>query len=360
MSIFNTLNQKQKRTALPNLTVPQEVQSSYKFFSHMPDFIQTYLMSRISLQYSKNTIQRYIYDFKFFFDYVLDLTDAPVEMRDIRLEDFIEIDSTGIQNYANYLTIEVHNDPKTINRKLSVLKSLFHYLKQHEIVSVNPVEGVERPKIKKKEPVYLTKKEYQQFIDFIMSDQYLTNRQKQYHNILKHRDVAMIHLMVMTGLRISELCELQLKQLSWEAEEMTVRGKGNKQRVLPLHTSTIQILQTYLKELPEKVRPSQLDDFLFVGYDFKTHSFQTGISISSVQKMLARHIERAKEYLPFLKYKKITPHKLRHSFATELALQGVDLLTIQSLLGHESVATTQIYAHVQKETKKRAISLLHS
>ncbi|WLR52604.1 tyrosine-type recombinase/integrase [Bacillus tianshenii] len=225
-------------------------------------------------------------------------------------------------------------------------------------MTINPVETVERPKVKRRDPIYLTRPELEQFLEVVTSQVQLTKRGQKYHKVLQARDAAIILLMGLTGMRISEVCAITVQDISWSEKEVTVLGKGNKYRTIPFNDKIQQTLENYLNSLPHENRPTALEDALFIGYDFRTQTYTKNISISTVQKMLSRHIERAKQQCPFLQHKKITPHKLRHSFATELARQGVDILTIQSLLGHESVATTQIYAHVQKESKRKAVSLL--
>ncbi|MFS1519239.1 tyrosine-type recombinase/integrase [Bacillus sp. SCS-151] len=360
MSIFHKINQSDELQTLAIDNDYTDVEKNYHYFSNMPQFIQAYLISRISLNYSTNTIQRYIYDFKFFFEYVIEKASIELNMNDITLDDFIALEPSGVRNYVRYLAIEQKNNPKTINRKLSALKSVFSYLQQQDVIISNPIEGIERPKVGRSEPVFLTKQECSELLTFINNeDNYKSNREKTYQQLFKYRDITIIHLMMMTGLRISELCSLQVHNISWHRKEITVIGKGSKQRSVPLSDDTLNNIQLYLHKLDEDNRPTKPNDPLFVGYDFKLKKLKLGISVSAVQKMINRHLIRAKEHLPFLTYKHITAHKLRHSFATELAQQGVDVLTIQNLLGHESVATTQIYAHIQSETKKKAIALLN-
>ncbi|OEH94366.1 tyrosine-type recombinase/integrase [Bacillus solimangrovi] len=360
MTIFNSINATNNINVLPTDNNYIEFEKTYRYFSQMPQFIQGYLVSRISLNYSTNTIQRYIYDFKFFFDYVIQRAGIQINSIDISLDDFTSLQPSGVKNYIHYLAIERKNNPKTINRKISALKSVFTYLQQQNQVKSNPIEGIERPKVGRSEPIYLTKQECNDLLTFIKKMEYCkSEREKTYQQMFMNRDIAIIHLMMMTGLRISELCSLQMNNLSWERKEITVIGKGSKQRSIPITEETIKNLKNYLEELNEDIRPKKTTDPFFVGYDFKQKKIKSGISVSAVQKMISRHLERAKESLPFLTYKHITAHKLRHSFATELAKQGVDVLTIQNLLGHESVATTQIYAHIQRETKMKAIALLN-
>ncbi|WP_062198087.1 tyrosine-type recombinase/integrase [Massilibacterium senegalense] len=354
MSLFAKLNQ----TVTKQPKIKQTLENSFRYYDEMPDFIQSYVLSRLSLHYSKRTIQRYLYDFKYFFDYVFSFAKEDVSMRDIKRHDFLELDRSGIEAYVQFLTLEVGNAPSTINRKISALQSLFQFLMQQGYTNHNPIDGIERPKEKKKDPVYLTHEESQQFLDGISQMIGITKKAAPFYKRLQKRDYAIIYWLMKTGLRISELQSLTMKQLSFTSEEISVIGKGNKQRTIPIAESTFTVLHEYIQSLPSDVRPTKGDDFVFIGYNPATKKFTKNMTIRSIQLMIERHIERLKPTLPFLHYKTITPHKLRHSFATELIHYGVDVLTIQSLLGHESVATTQIYAHIQKDAKKKAIQQL--
>lgn len=358
MSIFKKLKKSRLESSHSLDLSLQSLIETFRFLNEMPLFIQEYIMSRFSLGYSKATLQRYIYDYKSFFDYVQEVTEEDFHMNNITIEDFSLIDKEMLEDYVQFLFIYAKNNGKTINRKLSALKSLFDYLKQQQHLQVNPVNEVERPKIARQEPVFLHRKEYEQLLSFLMTEQGLSERQKKYHHLLKYRDVAIFQMLMMTGLRISELCSLQMKDINFGARELTVTGKGNKQRTIPLNSLALNTLDTYFQSIPKNMRPTTIHARVFIGYNFQSQSFQPEISVSAMQKMVKRHLTRATSFLPFLAHKPISAHKLRHSFATELIQNGVDVLTVQSLLGHESVATTQIYAHVQKEAKEKAIETL--
>lgn len=136
---------------------------------------------------------------------------------------------------------------------------------------------------------------------------------------------------------------------------MQVLGKGNKQRTIPLTDEVIEVIQHYLQSLPETVQPKQ-EDSLLVGFDFRTMTYSRSISVSALQKKWFNAcLNGQKKVIPSLENRTITAHKLRHSFATALIRNGVNVLTLQQLLGHESVATTQVYAHVDYEAKIKAI-----
>lgn len=361
MSIFAKLNHFTSHQNRSTENYKKQLFSTYKKADTLPGFVQDYLVTRISLGYSPATIQRYIYDFCFFFSYVKRYSeDDQLDVSSIQLDDFLLIEKSGIQHYISYLALEVENEPRTISRKLSALQSLFDYLMEEKWTNTNPVLGVERPKIRKREPVYLTRVEVNQLLASIKSnmDEETSLRQRKYNEKLNKRDFLVIYLLIFTGLRISELATLELKQIHFTQKALTIRGKGNKDRTIPLSSNTLSLISDYLQSLPKDIRPTLAKDPLLIGYDFMKKEFKKSVSISALQKMIQRRLQKASNSVEALQKKKISAHKLRHTFATALIENEVDLLTIQSLLGHESVATTQVYAHVQDRARERAIEQL--
>ncbi|NEU31300.1 tyrosine-type recombinase/integrase [bacterium LRH843] len=361
MSVFAKLNYVDARPETSDKTRKSQLFATYQKADKLPEFVHNYLLSRMSLGYSPATIQRYIYDFCFFFSYVKRFSeDAQFTATSVSLGDFLHLEKSAIQHYISYLSLEIENEPRTINRKLSALQSLFDYLIKEELTETNPVDGVERPKIRKSEPVFLTQQEVKQLLHAIRMDLHNTTnlRQKRYHEKLKQRDYLIFYLLISTGLRISELASLKLKQIHFSQKTLFVRGKGNKERTIPLSSHTIELIDDYLTSLPSSSRPTNTADALFIGYDFTKGMFTKSVTVSALQKMIQRRLKEAAKSVESLEKKQISAHKLRHTFATALIENGVDVLTIQSLLGHESVATTQVYAHVQDRAREQAIEQL--
>ncbi|WP_062046986.1 tyrosine-type recombinase/integrase [Bacillus sp. JCM 19034] len=332
----------------------------FKQVHQMPVFIQEYLLNLLSLKYSANTIQRYIYDYVDFFRFIKFATDnKDLDLTKITLDDFLEIKKEGIEHYISYLSIEIENEPKTINRKISALQSLFDFLIVRDYTTYNPVASVSRPKNPKKEPIYLTSHEIKSLLRWLNNRTYETEKQAFYQEKLNKRDYVIFYLFLFTGLRVSELASLQLNSIDMSNQLIKVIGKGNKERSIPVTEETLTIIQDYLHSIPTNHRPTLLTDHLIIGYDLTKKKYTKKLDITTIQKAINRTLKKAKDDLPFLYNKRITAHKLRHSFATELTAKGVDILTIQVLLGHSSVSTTQIYSHVQKEALKKAITSLN-
>lgn len=362
MSIFAKLNEFHKEEHSADNHLKTQLFSTYKKADELPAFVHDYLLSRMALSYSPATIQRYIYDLHFFFSYVKRMSGEPhFDLSSIKLDEFLQLEKTGVQHYISYLALEVENEARTINRKLSALQSLFDYLIKEELTTVNPVRGVDRPKVRKREPIFLTKNEVNELLHFLRTAPYQNTslRQQRYDEKLLKRDYVTIYLLIATGLRISELVHLKMKQIHFTKKQVSVYGKGNKERTIPLADYSIQLINEYIDSLPLEAQPNKAEDHLLVGYDFMKNEYKPSVSVSAIQKMIQRRIEQAAEHVDALQKKNITAHKLRHTFATALVENGVDLLTIQSLLGHESVATTQVYAHVQDRAREKAIEQLN-
>lgn len=341
MSLFKNLGKTIHKTTV-SATAP-----AIPGYERMPRFIQSYLDQLAAKHFSLATMRRYVYDYEAFFQFVTAASGEEVTARDIPLEAFVEIDAAGIEAYAEYLALTKQNAPSVINRKLSALQSLFRYLVDTGQLSENPVAKVNRPKQAKREPVYLTKREWDELIQLLPSNVEMNAREASHYERDRVRDVTLFQLLGYSGMRLSEMTQLVWNDVDFHENTLRVIGKGNKERLIPLAKPARIALRKYAihYQMPTSGAVPV----------FQKHG--KPLSPRAVQHILQRHTERLKPVLPFLERKKITPHKLRHTFATRLATGGVDVLTIQQLLGHESVATTQVYAHIGDSEKKRAVDL---
>ncbi|WP_214797506.1 tyrosine-type recombinase/integrase [Exiguobacterium sp. s5] len=335
MSIFRQLGQSPTKVDTRRFNL-----SGYE---RMPGFIQRFLNHLAAKHYSEQTAQRYLYDFLDFFRWVETASASEVDPSSVEIESFVEFDHAGAEAYATYLALELDNAPSVINRKLSSMQSLFNHLIERGITAHNPFQAVERPKRAKRNPVYLTEQEWLDFSTLVRSNVGMSDREASWYERNRDRDFLMIQLLGLTGMRVSELVGLDWNDIDRENGTIRVIGKGNKERVIPIASPLEPLLDGYR---------GQGAGPLFCSEKGKR------ISVRTVQHALKGHIDRLKPYLPFLTHKQVTPHKLRHTFASRLAMSGVDVLTIQQLLGHESVATTQVYAHIGDEKKKQALTCL--
>ena len=223
----------------------------------------------------------------------------------------------------------------TIARKLSSIKSLFKYLEREGIIAANPVSGIEAPRLPEKEPSYLTQTEYQDLIaavKFKAAPWYLP------------RDLAVVILLLGTGIRLSELVGLTLDRVNLEQSDrnIKVQGKGNKERIIPLTTEVANILEQYLKK-----RPDVTSNHLFIS------RLGDGLHARSVYGLVKKYLEAAG-----IKKNRVAVHTLRHTFGASMLKNGANLFTIQKLLGHKQLETTGRYLHIDNVDLRNAIEKL--
>ena len=218
---------------------------------------------------------------------------------------------------------------KTVSRNISSLKSFFKYLISVEHIKINPMLNIDAPKSGLFLPTTLTVEETQQILD-------APNELRP----IEMRDKAMLYTLYATGMRISELISLNMHNVDLIRGSVQVIGKGGKERLIPLTNDAITMIKKYLTNARDKLSKGKDHNNIFVS----THG-----------KQISRHSfwHRIKAYLKKVDVKKeVHPHTLRHAFATHMLNNGADLRSVQLLLGHSDLATTQIYTHVAKAEVK--------
>ena len=280
---------------------------------------------------SKNSISSYVLDIKKLVNYleVNTIKSSPIQIKAITIQEFI------------------YNASKTLSatsqsRLISALRGFFDYLVFEDYRDDNPLALIESPKIGRKLPDTLSEKE----IDALISAIDLT---KKYNNIkIGERDKAILETLYSCGLRVSELTSLKISDLFFDEGFIKVTGKGNKQRFVPIGLSTQNIITNYIEFIRTKINiQTQHNDTLFLNIRGKQ---LTRAMIFTIVKQLA---EKAGIH------KTISPHTFRHSFATHLLENGADLRSIQLMLGHESITTTEIYMHIDKSHLSKVINMYH-
>ena len=219
---------------------------------------------------------------------------------------------------------------KTVVRNLVALRTFFRFLMQEGILETNPVERLESPKLSKTLPDVLSLKEVEMLLE-----------QPAWQTPLGIRDRAMLEIVYATGMRVSELVRLPLNQVNLEGGYVLLYGKGSKERVVPLGGEAIKWVTRYLKTSRGKLTKGREVPFLFLNRSGK------GLSRQIFWRLIKIYGRKAGIR------KKITPHLLRHSFATHLLARGADLRSVQMMLGHADISTTQIYTHVTGERLKK-------
>ena len=225
---------------------------------------------------------------------------------------------------------------KTVVRNLVAIRTFFQFLIQEGILEANPIEELESPKIAKTLPEILTLKEVEQLLE-----------QPNPQTPLAIRDRAMLEVLYATGMRVSELTHLPINQVNLEGGYVLVFGKGSKERIIPLGSEAMKWVALYLKAARERLAKGKESPFLFINRSGR------GMSRQQFWKNIKAYGRRAGIR------KRISPHLLRHSFASHLLEGGADLRSVQMMLGHVDISTTQIYTHVTGERLKKIHKRYH-
>ncbi|MEN6357397.1 MAG: tyrosine recombinase XerC [Armatimonadota bacterium] len=247
------------------------------------------------------------------------------------------IDQLLVRRYLANLQKTGHAK-SSVARKLAALRAFFRYLVEHELLENNPTEGVRSPKQSRPLPNVMREEQ----IEALISAPDLTTPEGL-------RDKAILETLYSTGMRLSELLSLKIADISDNTGELNVIGKRNKERVVLIGSAAMEALGQYIEYGRPKLaaKSREATDALFLGYR------GTKLVASSVRRILTKHVEKVSDSLS------VSPHTLRHSFATHMMDHGADLRSVQELLGHENVTTTQIYTHVSRERLKEVYDRAH-
>ncbi len=286
---------------------------------------QVYLQLERSLQ--ANSIEAYVHDVEKLIQYLAieNLNIAPDEIKLANLRQFIA--------YLNKLGLEANSQARII----SGIKAFYKYLLMEDEIKQSPAELLEAPKLSRKLPDVLEVHE----IDAMVAQLNLNKPEGL-------RNKAIVETMFSCGLRVSEATELKISCISFEEMYIKVTGKGNKERLVPISLSALQIIDLYQKEVRnhQNVKTGS-NDILFLN---RRGGKLSRVMIFYILKDLA---------LAAGIQKSISPHTLRHSFATSLVEAGADLRAVQQMLGHESITTTEIYTHLDREYLRDVVSQFH-
>ena len=275
--------------------------------------------------YSNNTIVSYKNDLIQLLNY---LKDHEI----LKINNVQYIDQSIMRRYIVYLKKNNYS-VRSIARKISTIRSFFIFLLREGIIKINPTINLITPKINKKLPYFLYLQEVNKLIET-----------PPLNTLLGIRDKAILELLYGTGIRVGELVNLNVHDIDLYEKTIRIFGKGSKERILPLGNPSIKAVEKYMasRNSFRKNRPinkNDLDALLL-------NRFGGRLSARNIRRIIIKYMKMAGLN------KKISPHVLRHSFATHLLGGGADLRSVQELLGHESLSTTQIYTHITKERLK--------
>jgi len=282
--------------------------------------------------YSNNTIISYKNDLTHFFNFVKNY-------KLLKRTNIKYINHEIMRKYIVYLK-ENKYSRRSISRKVSSARSFFKFIHKEGIINVNPTLNLITPKINKKLPYFLYSQEVNKLIEAPPNK-----------TLFGIRDRAILEVLYGTGIRVGELINLNIRDIDFNEKIIRVFGKGSKERILPLGNPSIRAIQEYLenKNLFNKNKFIKMNDkdALFL------NRFGGRLTARSIRRIITKYMKMAGLN------KKLSPHVLRHSFATHLLGGGADLRSVQELLGHKSLSTTQIYTHITKERLKTIYKKSH-
>ena len=270
------------------------------------------------LKYEKNysdlTVNGYLKDLDLFLEY----------LNENNIKNFKDVEYQDIRLYINYLYDLKYNN-KTISRHISSLRSFFKYLEVNNVIDNNPCTLISNPKLDKKLPKYLNFEDTEKLLNAFDNNNYIGLRNS-----------LILEMLYSTGMRVSEISSLKLKDISLSNKSIRVTGKGNKERIVYFGTCCLNLLNEYLKKSYNKLNKNNIEYLFLSKTGKKINDREIRFIIDDAAKIAGIEI-------------KISPHVLRHTFATHMLTDGADLRSVQELLGHENLSTTQIYTHLTNE-----------
>jgi site-specific recombinase XerD len=314
--------------------------------SEAPALVREFLNFYETQNYSVNTIDEYYLDLRVFFRFMKiqkqaiidpELPFDEIPIRDVDLHFIQSITRLDIYDYLDYMRRDRELDDQgdvgmaasSLSRKLATLRAFFKFLVvDKELLSVNPTDGIPTPRLKKALPHYLTEDEALRLLSSVEGRH-------------AERDYCILIFFLNCGMRVSELVGINLPDI--QGETLRLRGKGNKERIVYLNEACLTALREYLVVRNDEKVPTKDKNALFLTQK------STRMSVDAVQDMLNKYLQKSG-----LDPKLYSPHKLRHTAATLMLQNGVDIRTLQELLGHANLSTTQIYTHIDNEGLRTA------
>ena len=276
------------------------------------DYIKEYEnYLRYEKNYSVNTVNSYILELSMFNEYVN--------------KDLLKINDDDVKKYLKAISSK---SPKSVSHSLSALKSFYKYEERLEKITDNPLTKFKSPKLDKSLPIVLSLEEVTSLLDIEINTPY------------DARNKAILELFYSSGLRISELINLEMANVDMDENLIRVMGKGKKERIVPFGDIAKNVLNDYINNYRTSINKKN-----------STYIFLNNLGNKLSRQYIFRIIKQ--ECIKKGIKKNVSPHTLRHTYATHLLKNGADLRIIQELLGHENLATTQIYTHLDNETLKK-------
>ena len=265
---------------------------------------------------SQNSIYSYTYDLKKFSEFL-----------SLKSKDIMDATQDDIQQFLKYEKNNKKNSSRTLARSLAAIRQFYNFISDNIDMNIqNPTEKIETPHVEKTLPDYLTVNELDKLFSSISEE-----------DCYELRDKTIFELLYSSGLRISEAVDLTIGDVDLTNNFINVIGKGNKQRMVPMGKEAVRLINKYIQDSRPVIISNRDSEYLFISKK------GSQLNRKSVWRLLKNYVTRTEIQ------KNITPHTLRHSFATHLIENGADLRSVQELLGHMDISTTQVYTHMAKK-----------
>lgn len=304
---------------------------------------------------SSKTRIAYAYDLRIFFNYIINHLDTfkNKSIHTIELQDLDVITPTDIEKFIEYLSFYSNNEKKYKNkekgksRKIASLRTFYNYFYKKQKIKTNPTLLVDLPKIHEKSIIKLEIDEIAKLLDEVESGSKLTKSQKKYHLHTKERDLALLSLLLGTGIRVSECVGLDINDVDFEVNGIKIIRKGGNEVIIYFGEEVRKAILNYLEIRKEKTPKKDHENALFLSIQNKR------ISVRSIQKLVKKYSQLVNQL------KKISPHKLRSTYGTNLYRETGDIYLVADVLGHKDVNTTRRhYAQIEDERRKKAAKIV--
>lgn len=320
----------------------------------LPPFCRDYFRG-IEEYTSPRTRLAYAYDIRVFFEYLHECNSAcaKMEIPEFKVDILEHVTRRDIEEYLSYISYyekegkEITNDERGKARKLSSLRSFYNYFYENEIIEKNPAALVPIPKLHEKEIIRLEPNEVAILLDQVEDGTKLTQKELEYHKKTKIRDVALLTLLLGTGIRVSECVGLDLGDINFDTSGIKIRRKGGYETIIYFGEEVETALLDYLEEREHMIPQAGHENALFLSLQNRR------IAVRSVENLVKKYASRVTTL------KKITPHKLRSTYGTSLYHETGDIYLVADVLGHKDVNTTRKhYAAQEDERRRRAANVV--
>lgn len=315
----------------------------------LPGFCRTFFRG-IEEYTSARTRLAYAYDIRLFFEFLHERNSicSKMEIKDYPLSLLDQLTRMDIEEYLEYITLyqkdgkDVTNDERGKSRKLASLRSFYNYFYQNEMIEKNPAALVPLPKKHEKEIIRLEPNEVATLLDQVEEGAKLTKKELEYHKKTKVRDVALLTLLLGTGIRVSECVGLDLQDINFDVNGIKILRKGGYEAVIYFGDEVETVLRDYLLEREHIIPCEGHENALFLSLQNKR------IAVRSVENLVKKYASRVTTL------KKITPHKLRSTYGTALYQESNDIYLVADVLGHKDVNTTRKHYAAQADERRRS------